>query len=118
MPWNYCPNCGHRTDQHNNPAPGRTGGCTHQTQTHHIIRVTDREQRNWTLKHPLQERENDKLFDCKTHADLQHTTLPQPGDWAIIENPADGWTYEPPNQAHQPCNCDITLHTLNNSRTV
>lgn len=105
MTWNFCPSCGHRIYQHD------TYGCTHETQQHHIIRITDD---GWTLKHPLAEREQDKLFDCKIHQEIQSyaSYYDDVGDYAIIENSNGGWSFEPVDKATEKCDCSSTNATL------
>jgi hypothetical protein len=80
MNWNYCPNCGHRIYQHNDG-----DGCIHETQIHHIIRV--HEAAGFTIKHPLAEREQDKLMDCPVHQQILGSAPPswiKPGDYALV----------------------------------
>ena len=74
MQVNFCPECGHRVYQHD------AKGCVHKTQVHHLVRI---EPDGFTVKHPLAEREQDKLFDCTVLAELTGLTgFPHPGDYA------------------------------------
>jgi hypothetical protein len=107
MKWNFCPYCGHRTYQHT------TEGCTHVTQTHHIAAITNN---NITIKHPLAEREEDRLFDCKVLAQITKIASEdsiQPGTYACIDEGHTGetgyWTFRPVSEANQICNC-TSLH--------
>jgi hypothetical protein len=97
--WNFCPYCGHRRYQH-----GRKG-CEHVETVGHVVKI--KPDGSFTLKHPLSERENDRLFDCKIHNDLQTPDLglPKDGEWSIIENSEGGWGFEPPDKAREQCAC-------------
>lgn len=95
--WNYCPICGHRIYQHSNK------GCRHIETTGHIVRVGDD---GFILKHPVIERENDRLFDCPLHTQLMNmSSLPKPGEYAIIFNDRGGFSFEAPDKARTPCDC-------------
>lgn len=98
---NYCPNCGHRMFQH-----GRKG-CQHVETVGHIVRVTSA---GWTLKHPVSERENDKLFDCIVNVRLSAIMArggPVLGEYAIVEKDDGSWSFKsPPEQARQQCDCN------------
>jgi hypothetical protein len=103
MNWNYCPNCGHRIYQHNDG-----DGCIHETQIHHIIRV--HEAAGFTIKHPLAEREQDKLMDCPVHQQILGSAPPswiKPGDYALVYA-SDGWAFESVDKATQMCDCHVT----------
>ena len=107
MRWNFCPNCGHRVYHHNER------GCEHVETTAHVVKV---DETGWTLKHPVAEREADKLFDCKIHGeltDLDEYLFPeQPGEYSIIENGNGGWSFEPAEKGRTQCECDVALTRL------
>ncbi len=99
MAWNFCPYCSHRVFQHT------ATGCRHVDTTRHIVRISD--DGSWTLKHPMAEREADRLFDCIIHNDLNRPDMgmPSPGEWAIVENANGGWSFEPASKGRTLCDC-------------
>jgi len=110
---NYCSNCGHRTYQH---ARGR---CQHVETVGHIVRITEDD---WTLKHPLAERDNDKLFNCSIHDSISVpagtlATWPEPGEYSI-EMDRGVWVFGPPEAAHQQCDCEDVDSVINRARTA
>jgi len=99
---NYCPNCGHRSYQH------ARGKCQHIEMVGHIIKITEDD---WKLKHPLAERENDKLFDCPIHDSISvpagtFVTWPEPSEY-FIEMDRGVWVFGPPGAARQQCPCGV-----------
>lgn len=103
MDWNYCPTCSHRIYQHHGE------GCAHLTQVHHIASFKGG---TITIKHPLAERERDKLFDCTVLAEVQSALAFRAfggakDDLAVIANENGGWSFEPVDKATQLCDCPV-----------
>lgn len=105
--WSFCPVCGHRIYQHSNES-----GCTRVETTGHVLKVTKTQ---WTLKHPVAERESDKLFQCPFQHEIScwdTTRFPQPGEYALVENDGGGWSFEPASHAREVCECNVLYELL------
>jgi Family of unknown function (DUF6085) len=99
---NFCSHCGHRGYQHGEK------GCKNVETTGHIVKV---DAKGFTLKHPVAERIDDKLFDCQIHNDL--VALPvADGVYAIVENGSGGWSFEPEARAQTQCECTVSFWNL------
>lgn len=99
----FCPGCGHRTYQHT------ADGCTKVEQIHHIASVTAD---GVTIKHPIAEREEDRLFECTVLNEVMSVSYRvNEGCYAIIHNRNGGWSFEPQDKASEPCGCTRSYPT-------
>jgi hypothetical protein len=118
MDWNFCPVCGHRIYQHQGPATftGKwDGGCTHVETTGHVLKVT---KTGWTIKHPVSERDSDKLFECTVHQEISDTLTAdrlKPGEYAVVDSEA-GLGFADANQARTQCDCTVPYGALREHR--
>jgi hypothetical protein len=104
MVWNFCPFCGHRIYQHG------LHGCEHVdvNEHEHVVRLKD--DGTFTLKHPIEERLNNSLFDCAVYAALYNmANLPGPGEYAVRETDECSWVFEAP-EAPGECDCTVNTH--------
>jgi Family of unknown function (DUF6085) len=62
-------------------------------ETEHIVEF---EEQHFSVKHPLRERIDDKLFECTLHQDIRDLSGPpvKPGKYRVTWNGDPDWGYE------------------------
>ena len=63
------------------------------SEIHHVVDIRE-ETETFSLKHPLRERLDDALLDCRIFEDLKTVVMPSGGRWRIVENDNGGWSFE------------------------
>jgi hypothetical protein len=116
MNWEFCPLCGHRIYQHSGPDhfTGKwQGGCTHVETTGHVVKFN--RDATFTLKHPMAERESDKLFECTVHQRISQIGLTEVftlGEFAVVETDDGTLSFVDSDKARTMCDCAVPYRDL------